>query len=134
IDNLVDASTGTIKLKAEFDNQGQTLWPGQYVRLRMTLRDIKNAVVIPQAAIILRGTERSVYIIDADNRAQLKAVQLRYPFGELAVVDGIDPGATVVLDGKQNLRPGSAVRMQPAAINPAAAAAPRRAASGASAP
>lgn len=132
IDNLVDASTGTIKLKAEFANEQQQLWPGQYVRVRMKLRDIRDAVVIPQAAIILRGTERSVYVVGADNKVELKPVQLRYPFGELAVVEGIDAGATVVLDGKQNLRPGGSVRTQPAAVNPAASA-PRRAASGASA-
>lgn len=132
IDNLVDASTGTIKLKAEFGNDQQQLWPGQYVRLRMKLRDIRDAVVIPQAAIILRGTERSVYVVGADNKVELRPVQLRYPFGELAVVEGIEAGATVVLDGKQNLRPGGSVRTQPAAVNPAASA-PRRAASGASA-
>lgn len=134
IDNLVDATTGTIKVKADFDNALQQLWPGQYVRMRMTLRTIKDAVVIPQAAIILRGSERSVYVVDAEKNAQLKTVQLRYPFGELAVVEGINAGDKVVLDGKQNLRPGTPVREQPAAVNPAAASAsaPRRAASGAS--
>jgi RND family efflux transporter MFP subunit len=122
VDNLVDASTGTIKVRAEFDNAGETLWPGQYVRIRMTLRSLKDAVVIPQAAIILRGNERSVYVVDADKTAQLKPVQLRYPFGELAVVEGIAAGDTVVLDGKQNLRPGTPVKEQAAAVNPAAPA------------
>lgn len=89
----------------------------------MTLGMIKSAVVIPQAAIILRGTERSVYVIDADKKAQIKSIQLRHAFGDQAVVEGIAAGASVVLDGKQNLRPGAMVRTQPAAINPAAAAA-----------
>lgn len=131
VDNLVDATTGTIKVKAEFDNSKQALWPGQYVRVRMILRTMKDAVVIPQAAIILRGNERSVYIVDEARTAQLRTVQMRYAFGELAVVDGIEAGAKVVLDGKQNLRPGTVVKEQPAAINPAAAA-PKRAASAAS--
>jgi membrane fusion protein, multidrug efflux system len=122
VDNLVDASTGTIKLKAEFDNKQQKLWPGQYLRVRMLLRSIKNAVVIPQAAIILRGTDRQVYVVGPDKTAVLKTVRLRYVFGEMAVVDGVDAGATVVLDGKQNLRPGVPVRTQPAAVDPAAAA------------
>lgn len=122
VDNLVDASTGTIKLKAEFENKQQKLWPGQYLRVRMLLRSIKNAVVIPQAAIILRGTDRQVYVVGPDKTAQLKTVRLRYVFGEMAVVDGVEPGATVVLDGKQNLRPGVPVRPQPAAVDPAAAA------------
>lgn len=121
VDNLVDASTGTIKLKAEFENKQQKLWPGQYLRVRMLLRSIKNAVVIPQAAIILRGTERQVYIVTPEKTAQLKTVRLRYVFGEMAVVDGVDAGATVVLDGKQNLRPGAPVKTQPAAVDPAAA-------------
>jgi RND family efflux transporter MFP subunit len=122
VDNLVDASTGTIKLKAEFSNAQQQLWPGQYVRVRLSLAAIQDAVVVPQAAIILRGTERQLYVVGEDKTVQLKTVQLRYAFGELAVVDGIPAGATVVLDGKQNLRPGGAVRTQPAAVNPAAAA------------
>lgn len=120
VDNLVDTTTGTIKVKAEFDNKSQTLWPGQYVRVRMTLRTIRDAVVIPQAAIILRGNERTVYLVDADKKAQLKTITIRYAFGELAVVDGIEAGSKVVLDGRQNLRPGVPVKEQPAAVNPAA--------------
>lgn len=122
VDNLVDATTGTIKLKAEFTNDAQKLWPGQYLRVRMTLRSMKDAVVIPQAAIILRGNDRQVYVVGPDKTAQLKPVKLRYAFGEMAVVDGVDAGATVVLDGKQNLRPGTPLRTQPAAVDPAAAA------------
>ncbi|WP_177200944.1 efflux RND transporter periplasmic adaptor subunit [Roseateles sp. YR242] len=122
VDNLVDATTGTIKLKAEFENKQQKLWPGQYLRVRMTLRSIKDAVVIPQAAIILRGTDRQIYVVGPDKTAQLKTIRMRYTFGELAVVDGVEAGATVVLDGKQNLRPGVPVRAQPAAVDPAAAA------------
>ncbi len=122
VDNLVDATTGTIKLKAEFENGAQKLWPGQYLRVRMTLRSMPGVVVIPQAAIILRGSDRQVYVVGPDKTAQLKPVKLRYTFGEMAVVDGVDAGALVVLDGKQNLRPGTAVRTQPAAVDPAAAA------------
>lgn len=120
VDNLVDATTGTIKVKAEFDNKAQALWPGQYVRVRMTLRTMKDAVVIPQAAIILRGNERTVYVVDADRKAQPKTITVRYAFGELAVVDGIEAGSKVVLDGRQNLRPGTPVKELPAAVNPAA--------------
>ncbi len=132
VDNLVDSSTGTIKVRAEFDNAQQKLWPGQYVRVRLQLRTLKDATVIPQAAIIQRGSERSVYIVDAEKTAQQKPVQIRYAFGDMAVVEGIAPGDKVVLDGKQNLRPGTPVKEQAAALNPAAKK-PAAAASAASA-
>lgn len=112
VDNLVDASTGTIKVKAEFDNKTQALWPGQYLRVRVTLRTLKAVTVVPQAAIILRGNERSVYVVGPDNTARLVPVQLRQTMGEQAVVEGLDATAQVVMDGKQNLRPGTPLRIQ----------------------
>lgn len=113
VDNLVDATTGTIKVKAEFDNRAQTLWPGQYLRVRVTLRTVKGAVVVPQAAIILRGNERLVYVAQADNTARLLPVQLRFAQGEQAIVEGLEAGMRVVMDGKQNLRPGTPLKIQP---------------------
>lgn len=118
VDNLVDTTTGTIKVKAEFANPAQSLWPGQYLRVRLTLRTLKGATVVPQAALIMRGNERAVYVVGPDNTARLVPVQLRAALGEQAVVDGLDATAQVVLDGKQNLRPGTPLRIQA----PAAAA------------
>lgn len=134
VDNLVDATTGTIKARAEFDNAGQQLWPGQYVRVRLTLRTLKNAVVVPQAALILRGNERTLYVVGPDKTAQLKTVQLRYGFGDFAVVEGIEAGEQVVLEGKQNLRPGTPLKVQPAAVDPGRAQRGDPAASAASTP
>lgn len=110
IDNAVDSATGTIRVKGALPNPQQQLWPGQYVTVRMQLRTITDAVVIPQVAVIQRGNERSVYVIGDDGIAQLRPVQLRYPFGELAVVEGVQPGEKVVTEGRQNLRPGTPVR------------------------
>lgn len=131
VDNLVDANTGTIKARAEFDNAGQQLWPGQYVRVRLTLRTIRNAVVVPQAALILRGNERQLYVVGPDKTAVLKTVQLRYGFGDFAVVEGVEAGEQVVLEGKQNLRPGTPLKVQPAAVNPGRAKSAGEAASAA---
>ncbi|WP_457420283.1 efflux RND transporter periplasmic adaptor subunit [Roseateles sp. P5_E7] len=128
VDNLVDAATGTIKVKAEFDNKAQALWPGQYLRVRVTLRTLKGVTVVPQAAIILRGNERSVYVVGPDNTAKLVPVQMRQAMGEQAVVEGLEATAQVVMDGKQNLRPGTPLRIQAAG----AAGAASRPASGAS--
>lgn len=113
VDNLVDTATGTIRVKAEFDNKAQALWPGQYLRVRVTLRTLKGVTVVPQAAIIMRGNDRSVYVVGPDNTAKLVPVQLRQAMGEQVVVEGLDATAQVVMEGKQNLRPGTPLRIQP---------------------
>jgi RND family efflux transporter MFP subunit len=113
VDNLVDTAIGTIKVKAEFDNKAQALWPGQYLRVRVTLRTLQGVTVVPQAAIIMRGNERSVYVVGPDNTAKLVPVQVRQAMGEQAVVEGLDATAQVVMEGKQNLRPGTPLRIQP---------------------
>lgn len=123
VDNLVDATTGTIKVKAEFANPAQSLWPGQFLRVRVTLRTLQGVTVVPQAAIILRGNERSVYVVGPGNTAKLVPVQLRQAMGEQAVVEGLDATAQVVMDGKQNLRPGTPLRIQSAGGAGAASAA-----------
>ncbi|HEY6511042.1 MAG TPA: efflux RND transporter periplasmic adaptor subunit [Burkholderiaceae bacterium] len=113
VDNAVDTSTGTIRVKGEVPNATHRLWPGQYVTVRMTLRTLNNAIVIPQNAMIIRGTERTVYVVKADATVEARPVQPRYSAGEIAAVDGLEPGEKVVVEGKQNLRPGSTVRETP---------------------
>jgi multidrug efflux pump subunit AcrA (membrane-fusion protein) len=110
IDNSVDASTGTIRVKGTLPNAKQQLWPGQYVTVRMTLRVIKDALVVPVAALIQRGAERSVYVVGADGKAEQRVVQQRYVFGDSVVVEGLALGERIVVEGKQNLRNGSLVR------------------------
>lgn len=128
IDNAVDAQSGTIRVKGQFANAQHQLWPGQFVTARMTLRTLAGATVVPQAALILGASQQRVlYVVDEAGNAQLRPVQLRYAFGEFAVVDGVKPGERIVTDGKQNLRPGTPV-------HEAAAAVPAGRASGASAP
>ncbi|HEY6353053.1 MAG TPA: hypothetical protein VIY30_01060, partial [Burkholderiaceae bacterium] len=68
---------------------------------------------IPQNALIIRGNERSVYVVKADATVEARPVQPRYSAGEVVAVDGLEPGEKVVVEGKQNLRPGSAVRETP---------------------
>lgn len=111
VDNLVDTTTGTIKVKAEFNNAAHMLWPGQYLRVRVTLQTLKGATVIPQVAVILRGNDRFVYVVAPDNTARLVPVQLRAGMGEQVVVDGVKAGQQIVVDGKQNLRPGTPLKL-----------------------
>ena len=121
VDNLVDSATGTIKVKAEFQNDAHMMWPGQYLRVRVTLRTLKGATVVPQVAIIMRGSERSVYVVAPDNTAQLVPVQVRQGMGEQVVVEGLEAGQQVVVDGKQNLRPGTPLRISAPAASAASA-------------
>ncbi|KQV53085.1 hypothetical protein ASC95_09990 [Pelomonas sp. Root1217] len=123
VDNFVDTTTGTIKVKAEFDNKAQALWPGQYLRVRVTLRTLKGATVIPQVAVIMRGNERFVYVVAPDNTAKLVPVQVRTGMGEQVVVEGLTVGQQVVVDGKQNLRPGTLLKVQAPVVKPADVAA-----------
>lgn len=133
IDNAVDTTTGSIRVKGRLGNPRQQLWPGQYVTVKLTLRTIKDAAVLPVVALVQRGQERSVYVVGADMTVALRPVQLRYSSGEWAVVDGVKPGERVVVEGKQNLRPGGLVREAPAGPAKAASGAASAAASGASA-
>lgn len=110
VDNAVDAASGTIKVKAVFDNKELKLWPGAYANLELSVQTLKDVVVIPQDAVIVGPRGSSVYIVDAEGKAAMKPVVVTNSFGNDAVVTGIDAGAKVVLDGKQNLRPGASVK------------------------
>lgn len=110
IDNAVDAATGTVKVKAVFENKQMKLWPGAYANLELSVQTLKNAVVIPQDAIIVGAKAKSVYVIGPDGKAQSKTVIVTQSAGTDAVVTGIEAGSKVVLDGKQNLLPGVSVK------------------------
>lgn len=111
VDNTVDPSVGTVRAKAQFDNRENLLWPGQYVNTSVTMRMLKDATVIPVAAVITSPTGRIVYVVK-DDAVQPRKVDLQYTTGERAVVAGIQAGERVVVEGKQNLRAGSRVRIE----------------------
>ncbi len=106
VDNTVDASSGSVKVKAVFDNRDGKLWPGAFVEVSQTVSTLKDTVVVPLASIIqsARGT---IVFIKADGKALLKPVEVLYAQGNDAAVSGVNAGDAVVLVGKQNLRPGS---------------------------
>ncbi|MFZ6872445.1 efflux RND transporter periplasmic adaptor subunit [Undibacterium sp. Di27W] len=110
VDNAVDAASGTIKVKAVFDNKELKLWPGAYANLELSVQTLKDVVVVPQDAVIVGPRGKSVYIVDEEGKAVMKPVVVTNSFGTDAVVTGIAAGAKVVLDGKQNLRPGATVK------------------------
>lgn len=125
VDSAVDAGSGTVQVKAQFDNADQALWPGAYVNVELAVRTLDDAITIPQAAVI-QGEPRSAYVVGADGKVQQRRLELLASAGELAVVQGVKAGERVVVEGKQNLRPGSSVReAQPAPAQASAASAER---------
>jgi RND family efflux transporter MFP subunit len=109
VDNAVDTTTGTIRVKAEFPNADARLWPGMYVNVELAPRIIANATVVPAQALQSGPEGRFVYTVGEDNKVASRPVQLSYLEEGFAVVKGLDPGARVVAEGAQNLRPGSIV-------------------------
>ncbi|HEX7437967.1 MAG TPA: efflux RND transporter periplasmic adaptor subunit [Caldimonas sp.] len=113
VDNAVDAGSGTVRVKAQFDNADEKLWPGAFVNVSLAVRTLKDAVVVPQAAIITAPRGKIVYVVDAGNRGEARPVEVTYSSGEDAVVTGLRPGERVVVDGRQNMRPGAMVMERP---------------------
>jgi multidrug efflux system membrane fusion protein len=114
VDNTVDPQVGTVKAKAQFDNSAQQLWPGQYVTTSITVRTLKDATVIPQAAVITAANGRIVYVASKDDVVQPRKVEVEYSFGDQVAIRGVEPGERVVVEGKQNLKTGSRIRVEKA--------------------
>ena len=130
VDNAVDAASGTVRVKAQFDNKDQTLWPGAFVGVRLVVQTLKDALVVPLAAIVQNTAGKLVYVVDADQKASPRRVEVLWAAGTEAVVSGVQPGERVVVDGRQNLRPGARVAERSnAAASAASSVSPRRAGS-----
>lgn len=111
IDSAVDAVAGTIRVKAQFDNGGTQLWPGQYVHARLVVNTLRDAVVVPLSAIVTGAAGSLVYTVDAEQQARARPVRLLHSFGLHSAVAGLQAGELIVVEGKQNLRPGGKVRV-----------------------
>lgn len=111
VDNTVDPTSGTIRVKAQFANGDSQLWPGQYVNTRVTVRTIQDAVVIPQNAIIINAYGTFVYIAEKDGTARQVPIVRQHTFGLNAAVTGLNGNEQVITEGKQNLRPGGKIKI-----------------------
>jgi multidrug efflux system membrane fusion protein len=117
-DNHVDASTGTVQLKARFANDGRQLWPGQFVNVRLVLQTLPQAVTAPASAINQGPKGPYAYVVGPDGRVSLRPVAVATTQDATAVIQsGLRPGETVVTDGQMSLRPGLKV-MIPGAAGP----------------
>lgn len=111
VDNTVDPTSGTIRVKAQFSNADGQLWPGQYVNTRVTVRTIQDAVVIPQNAIIINAYGTFVYVAEKDGTARQVPIVRQHAFGLNAAVTGLNGNEQVITEGKQNLRPGGKIKI-----------------------
>lgn len=125
VDNTIDNTTGTVKLRAQFPNQNAALFPNQFVNVRMRVDTLHDQVIVPGAAI-QRGTQGTfVYVVGADNNVTLRVVKLGVTEGErVSITNGLQPGERVVIDGADKLRDGAPVEViQPGAAPASAPAA-----------
>ena len=110
IDNQVDPSIAAVRVKAQIPNDDRTLLPGQFARVSLVANTLKDALAVPSQAVIINARGKMVYLIDKDGKAVSKPIKVIYEYQGLTVVTGIESGDRVVVEGKQNLRPGSKVR------------------------
>lgn len=113
VENVVDTTTGTIRLRALFDNSSNALWPGLYVNTLMTLAEQTNAIVIPAQAITAGQQGPFVYVVQAEGTVTPRQVTSTRSVEGLAVIDkGLKPGETIVTDGQVRLVPGAKVQIK----------------------
>jgi membrane fusion protein, multidrug efflux system len=118
IDNQIDQSTGTIKLKAEFPNEDLSLWPNQFVNVRLFLSVRKNAEVIPSAAIQNGAQGSFVYVVNADKTTAVRPIQVDFSEGNISVIrQGLQAGEQIVVDGQDKIQAGTKVAPHPSNLN-----------------
>jgi len=120
VDNAVDAKTGTIRLKALAENTDARLWPGQFVRVGLTIVTLENAVTIPTQAVLDGVTGPYVYIVGGDGKVEARKITPGPIVDADTVVEkGLAPGEMVVIDGQVRLAPGVTAAIKGAAETPA---------------
>lgn len=106
VDNSVDAASGSVKAKAIFTNTDPPLWPGAFVNVRLTIDTLRKVVVLPQEALIQSARGTLVYVVDNEGKALAQALKVLHSANGQAAVTGVESGRRVIVDGRQNLRPG----------------------------
>ena len=111
VDNTVDPSTGTVRLKATFQNDDRRLYPGQFVNVVLTLGTESQATVVPSQAVQTGQDKSFVYVVKADNTVEMRTVKTGTTVNNMTVIeDGLKPGEQVVTDGQLRLVPGAKVQ------------------------
>jgi multidrug efflux system membrane fusion protein len=119
VNNQVDTTSGTIRLKAVFDNKDHALWPGQSVSTRLLVRTLKDATVVPDDAIQHSTDGLYAYVVNQDNKAELRKVKVSQSIDGRSVVDeGLTPGQQVITGGQFKVQPGTLVSTAVASSDP----------------
>ena len=114
LDNLIDTTTGTIRAKARFANADGSLFPNQFVNVRLTTEVLKSVVIAPTSAVLRGQQGMFVYVVDAERKVHIRPVQPGAAQGErTAILSGLSVGETVVTDGTDRLREGMSVSIPP---------------------
>jgi len=109
-DNMVDSKTGMINLRATYENDDRSLWPGQFVRIRLITGQMQNAILIPYTAIQLTQAGPVVYVLKADNTVEIRNLELGQREDEnIIVLKGLQGNETIVIEGQMNLFNGASV-------------------------
>jgi membrane fusion protein, multidrug efflux system len=120
LDNEIDTTTGTLKLRALYPNIDDALFPNQFVNARLLVDTVHDAITVPLTAVQNGAQGSSVYLVDADNKAHLRKIAVGIADTErVAVTAGLALGDKVVTDGADRLRDGATVSIAPASITPA---------------
>lgn len=111
VDNQIDITTGTIKLKATFPNTNKQLWPGQFINARLKLTTRKAGIVVP-ASVVQRGPDKTyAFVIKDDQTVEMRSIKVdQFEDGEALIKEGLNEGERVVVDGQYRLQPGSRVK------------------------
>ena len=124
LDNTVQEGTGTVTVRATVANRQRLLWPGRFVKVRLVLATLQQAVVVPAGAPQVSAKGPFVYVVKEDDTAELRPVTPGQRQGDLVVIaEGVKPGERVVVNGQLGVTPGGKVRVE----EPHRSAEPRRA-------
>jgi multidrug efflux system membrane fusion protein len=125
VDNSVDPTTGTITLKATFDNEDHALWPGQFVEVQLQLGLDRGAIVVPSVAVQTSQNGSQIYVVQPDRSVDLRTVKVLRVAGDTSLIgDGLRAGEVVVTDGQLRLVPGA--KVESASLNREPAKAPAK--------
>jgi multidrug efflux system membrane fusion protein len=112
LDNLIDITTGTLKMKARFDNEAELLFPNQFVNIRLRVETLEDAILIPSAALQFGSRGNYAYVVGEDSKVELRVLEVGPSNGEKTVItQGLSVGERIVMEGTDRLRDGSEVEV-----------------------